>query len=186
MGALERISHAVQSAVTKGAVLRTDDASGAQRVEQKGLGGWSDWADVFHPYGFRSRAKAGAEAILCRLGGVGELVALVVCDRRYRVTLAEGEVAIFDDQGQKVHLKRGGIEIAAKTGAKVAIKNDADITGTCDATTGFSMGGTDGKNGVLTLTATIAGTPVTLAVVTVSGGLITGVVATPPTTWEGD
>lgn len=119
MGAIERISHALQFAITKGAVVRTDDSPGAQRVETKGLGGWADWADVFYPYGFRSHAKSGAEAILCRLGAVGELIALVVFDRRYRITLAEGEVAIFDDQNQCVHLKRAGIEITDKNGQSV-------------------------------------------------------------------
>lgn len=119
MGAIERISHALQFAITKGAVVRTDDSPGAQRVETKGLGGWADWADVFYPYGFRSHAKSGAEAILCRLGAVGELIALVVFDRRYRITLAEGEVAIFDDQNQCVHLKRAGIEITDKNGQTV-------------------------------------------------------------------
>ena len=179
---LERI---VQSMLFRGAVKRLDDDPAVQTVQTSGLGDLVDDAEHIQPYGFRSRAKIGAQTVVARLGAVGALVAWVF-DGRYRVTLAEGEVAIFDDQGQKVHLKRGGIEVAAKTGAKVAIKNDADITGTCDATTGFSVGGTDGENGTLTLTATIAGASVTLAVVTVSGGLITGVVATPPTTWVGD
>lgn len=183
MGAIERISHALQFAITKGAVVRTDDSPGAQRVETKGLGGWADWADVFYPYGFRSHAKSGAEAILCRLGAVGELIALVVFDRRYRITLVEGEVAIFDDQGQKIHLKRTGIDVAAKSGAKIALKNDVDVTGTANATAGFAFNGSDGKTGILTITIAGPGATPGVATLLIAGGIITNVTVTGSCEW---
>lgn len=176
---LERI---VQSMLYRGAVSRVDEDADVQTVQTSGLDGYVDEAEHVQPYGFRSRAKSGAQTIVARLGAVGALVAWVF-DGRYRLTLEEGEVAILDDQGQKVHLKRAGIEIAAKSGAKIALKNDVDVTGTCDATTGFSYAGADGKTGILTIT--IAGPGVTPggATIAIAGGIITNVKGTGSCVW---
>lgn len=67
----------------------------------------------FEPYGFTSHAKSGAEAITLFFNGDrSHGVAIVVADRRYRLTtLADGEVALHDDLGQKVHLKRDRVLI---------------------------------------------------------------------------
>lgn len=63
---------------------------------------WEDYGICSHPF-------PGAEALVLALGGSTDHSAVVkVGDRRYRLTaLAEGEVALYDDQGQVVHLKRG-------------------------------------------------------------------------------
>lgn len=60
--------------------------------------------EYFQHYGFTSRPLPGAEGILLREGGVIYMIASD--DRRYRLALENGEVALYDDQGQKVHLKR--------------------------------------------------------------------------------
>jgi phage gp45-like len=47
-------------------------------------------------------------------------IVLVVGDRRYRLkNLQDGEVAIYDDLGQKVHLTRDGIRVDAGPAQKV-------------------------------------------------------------------
>lgn len=60
------------------------------------------------PYGFYSSPLPGAEAIVVQVGA-DHPVALVVGDRRYRLTtLAAGEVAIADHNGSTVTLKVDG------------------------------------------------------------------------------
>ena len=63
--------------------------------------------EFFQHYGFTSRPLAGSEVIFIRQGN--HFVAIASDDRRYRITLEAGELALYDDQGQKVHLKRDGI-----------------------------------------------------------------------------
>ncbi len=57
------------------------------------------------------------------LGGRSNNYVVIKCDdRRYRLSgLAEGEVALYDDQGQKVVLYRDRIEVEAP---KVVVKSD--------------------------------------------------------------
>lgn len=65
-------------------------------------------------YGFTSYPKPGAEAFVAFLGGNRDHgVVIGVDDRRYRLkSLAEGEVALYTDEGDKIHFKRGNkIEI---------------------------------------------------------------------------
>ncbi len=72
--------------------------------------------EYFQHYGFTSRPLEGAEAIIIREGN--HLVMIASDDRRYRIALEEGEVALYTDEGDYVHFKRGGkIEVLA--GAKV-------------------------------------------------------------------
>lgn len=84
-------------------------------------------------YGFASEPLDGAEPFAVRIGGSADhTVVLVVCDRRYRLQgLASGEVAIYDDLGTKIHLRRSGaIEIVAAGG--VSIQGDLSVQGRVD------------------------------------------------------
>lgn len=63
--------------------------------------------ELFQHYGYTSRPKAGAEVIFIRQGG--QIIAIGSDDRRYRISLEDGEVALYTDEGDKVHLKRGRI-----------------------------------------------------------------------------
>lgn len=60
-------------------------------------------------YGVSSRPLPGAENII--LGAGNFFVSIADGDRRYQIDLEEGEVALHDDLGQKVHLTREGIVI---------------------------------------------------------------------------
>ena len=63
-------------------------------------------------YGLASRAKVGADAVLIFLGGNrASGIIIATNDRRYQLELEEGEVALHDDLGHKVHLSRTGIRI---------------------------------------------------------------------------
>ncbi|EGH25839.1 Phage baseplate assembly protein V, partial [Pseudomonas amygdali pv. mori str. 301020] len=70
-----------------------------------------DDMEHFEPYGFTSNPLAGAEGIAAFIGGDrSHGLLLVVADRRYRLKgLESGEVAIYTDEGDKIHLKRGKV-----------------------------------------------------------------------------
>lgn len=69
------------------------------------------------PYGYSYRPKPGCQTYLVFPAGDRSYgVALVIGDKRYQMDLAEGEVALHDDEGNHVHIKRGGvIEVKAAT-----------------------------------------------------------------------
>ena len=75
-------------------------------------------------YGFTSVPLPGAEAVIAFVGGNRDHgLIIAVDDRRYRLKgLVGGEVALYDDQGQKVHLTRGGIVVDG-AGKDVTILN---------------------------------------------------------------
>jgi phage gp45-like len=87
----------------------------------------------FEPYGLTSRVKQPtgqgkekkkAEGLMMFTGGQRSHGVLVVTgDRRYRMRgLKEGEVALFDDQGQQVHFTRDGIVASAPKGKKIVMQ----------------------------------------------------------------
>lgn len=70
-----------------------------------------DGMEHLEPYGFTSCPHEGAEGLAAFMGGDrSHGVVLVVADRRYRVqALRAGEVAIYTDEGDRIHFKRGRI-----------------------------------------------------------------------------
>ena len=72
-----------------------------------------DGVERFQEYGFTSYPHAGAEGVMVSVGGNQDHgIVIAVDDRRYRLTgMAEGEVALYDDLGQSVHLTRTGIVV---------------------------------------------------------------------------
>lgn len=85
----------------------------------------------FEPYGFTAHPHSGAEA----LGGffAGDRshgVVITVADRRYRLReLKAGEVAMYDDLDQVVHLTREGIRIYSPMDVTVKADNLARLEG---------------------------------------------------------
>ncbi len=70
--------------------------------------------EYFQHYGFTSRPLANAEAIILRQGN--NIFCIATDDRRYRLTIENGEVAIYTNEGDYIHLKReNNIEIKTKT-----------------------------------------------------------------------
>jgi len=79
------------------------------------------------PYGYSYRPKPGCQPyMLFPAGDRSYGVAIVIGDKRYQVDLVEGEVAVHDDQGQKVHLTRGGIVIDG-AGKPILIHNTPEV-----------------------------------------------------------
>jgi len=73
--------------------------------------------DRVEMYGFSYRPKPGCRPYLSfPAGDRSHGFALIIGDKRYQMDLQEGEVALHDDEGNHVHLKRGGIiEVKAST-----------------------------------------------------------------------
>lgn len=93
-----------------------DDTTLAQSVQVAALDEeLHDGVERFGEYGLASVPHAGAEAIVVFVGGLrSHGVVIAVEDRRYRLTgLQSGEVALYDDQGQVIHLKRDGILVTS-------------------------------------------------------------------------
>lgn len=68
------------------------------------------------PYGFSYAPLPGAQAYALFKGGDrSNGVVIMVGDERYRLELKEGEMAIHNDKGDKVHIKEGKIEVEAAT-----------------------------------------------------------------------
>lgn len=131
-----------------------------------------DDAEHFQHYGFTSVPLAGAEGIALAVGGSsGHTVVINVDDRRYRLTaLANGEVALYDDLGHKVHLTRDGIVIDGAGHpvtmvnlSKLRVQADIESTGAikdmCDSAVGRTMAQMRASHTAHTHTSAAAGNP---------------------------
>lgn len=111
------------------AILRlVEDTAGIQMVQVDLLADETiDDLEHLQPYGYKSRAKPGADGLLLSVGGSrSNGVVILIGDRRYGLELEEGEAAIYDDLGQKVHLTRDGIVIS--TTLPVTVQSDERVT----------------------------------------------------------
>lgn len=75
-----------------------------------------DGMEHFEPYGLTSNPHPGAEAVAVFVGGDrSHGIVVQVSDRRFRLQgLESGEVALYTDEGDFLHFKRGR-EIAIET-----------------------------------------------------------------------
>ena len=86
-----------------------------------------DDREYFQHYGFTSRPLKDGELILIREGN--HIVAIASDDRRYRIAVEDGEVALYTDEGDKIHFKRGKeIEIVCGNKLTATVDNDVEIT----------------------------------------------------------
>lgn len=103
----------------RGILTGVDDSQGIQLVQGSLLKGETrDGMERLENYGFTSNPQEGAEFVAGFLEGnrdVGFILALG--DRRFRFkNMAKGEVAIYTDEGDRIHFKRGNeIEIVTNT-----------------------------------------------------------------------
>jgi len=102
----------VKNMLARGTVVLVDALKKMQSLQMRLTAGeLKDNAEHFEPYGFTSNPLAGAEVLTAFIGGDrSHAVVLVAADRRYRIqSMKPGEVAIYTDEGDKVHFKRGRI-----------------------------------------------------------------------------
>lgn len=100
----------IRSMVVRATITLVNDQLKAQGLQVKLLAGEvADDVEHFQEYGFTSHPHRGAEGIaLTVLGDRSHTVVIAVGDRRYRLKgLAEGEVAMYTDEGDYFLLQRG-------------------------------------------------------------------------------
>lgn len=124
----------IYSMITRGTLSLLDTARKMQVAQVRLLAGETkDGLEVFEQYGFTSAANLGAEVISLFLDGDrSNGIVICVADRRFRLMVNPGEVAVYDDLGQKVHLTRSGIVIDG-AGLPILIENVPTATVKADA-----------------------------------------------------
>ncbi|ATB63769.1 phage baseplate assembly protein domain-containing protein [Pseudomonas mosselii] len=120
LGTMRKQAQQVQQNIRQAfrAVAARNNHSGAQiGVEMEGLAGESVSGELMQHYGFVSGPLAGAEYIVIPVGGnTNHSVVIASGDGRYRLKVADGEVALYTDEGDSIHLKRGRtIEVKTET-----------------------------------------------------------------------
>jgi phage baseplate assembly protein V len=130
---IEPITRRVGNLVARATVSTVDDSKKLQQLQLKVLAGETrDLCERFQQYGFTANPNVGAEAIVIFIGGNRDHpIVLAVDDRASRkLGLQPGEVAIYTDQGDYLHFKRGGnVELKASTKVTVTCPN-VELTGT--------------------------------------------------------
>lgn len=120
----------VSNMLARGTVAGANATKKMQSLQMRLLAGEvKDDIEHFEPYGHTSNPNPGAEGIAVFFDGDrSHGVVVVVADRRYRLQgLKTGEVALHDDQGQKVHLTRNGIVIDGAN-LPITIQNTPHVT----------------------------------------------------------
>lgn len=161
---LDRASRRVAGMISRAIVEAVDDDAQIQSVQVSGLDDeLLDQVERPQPYGFSSHPHAGAEGVFVAVGGTrSHGLMIMVDDRRYRLrSMQAGEVAIYDDQGQAVHLKREGMLVSSPF--KIDVEAP-EVTVTADTATieadTINLGGTGGP-AVARVGDTVAGGVIT-------------------------
>lgn len=86
-------------------------------IEMEGLAGESVSGELMQHYGYSSAPLPGAEFLAIPVGGNSKHTVVVASeDGRYRITLKDGEVSLYTDEGDYIHMKRGRlIEVETDT-----------------------------------------------------------------------
>lgn len=109
----------IAAMIGRGILKLVDDAKKMQLLQADFLDQETrDSLEHFQPYGFTYNPLPGGEVLAVFPGGNREHgIVIAVSDRRYRFKpVAPGEVALYTDEGDVIHFKRGQIlEIKTKT-----------------------------------------------------------------------
>jgi len=131
---MQQLKRAIARKVRRVVVKLISDTSGIQRLQVTGLSGdVHDDMPRIQEYGFTSHPHADAEAVAVFLDTSNGLV-IAVDDRRYRLkNMEQGEVALYDDEGSIVHLKRGGVIHVTAPTQLIVDTPDSHFTGNVTA-----------------------------------------------------
>lgn len=112
-----KLIRTILKSITEGAIKRFtgDGRSGEDFTDREYL----------QHYGFTSRPINGAEGLALVDGNTVYLIASD--DRTFRLAIADGEVALYTDEGDHIHFKRGN-EIEIQSGGTVTITAAVDVT----------------------------------------------------------
>jgi phage gp45-like len=136
IGAIERLYRCMQLAFGRGRVTFVDDSGPVQKLQVKfGAMEIIDNLPAPHDFGFTSNPPIGSDVFASFMGGNRTNgIAVTIGSQVYRMkNLASGEVAIYDNLGQSVHLTQSGIVIQG-AGLPITIHGDIKLNGSLDAT----------------------------------------------------
>ena len=124
--ALEPLIRTVRLSIGRAVLASIKDSTGIQTAQLSLLAGETKEMERFQNYGFTSVPIAGAEGLCVFVGGNREHgICLSLDDRAFRVkNLGQGEVAVYDSTGTKIHLKNNG-EVQVVAATKVDIDSAA-------------------------------------------------------------
>lgn len=153
------LSNRVMMMFGRGVLRGVNDANGRQQLQVELLKGeLRDGVEHMQNYGFTSHPTGGDVAAASVGGNREQIIVLVVDDRRYRIPLQAGEVAMYDDQGNKIELLRDMVKVTAVQHVEVmapTIKliGDLEVIGNITSTgtvtnNGKSIGSTHLHGGV--------------------------------------
>lgn len=127
---MRQLGGRIALAIGRAELRLVDDAAALQRLQIEALPGEvRDQVERVQSYGFTGVPKPGADVVILAVGGNRDHpLAIAVDDRRYRLRgLRAGEVAIYDDLGQCVHLTRDGIVVKG-AGKPIVIQDTPSLT----------------------------------------------------------
>ncbi|MDI9407682.1 MAG: phage baseplate assembly protein V [Candidatus Pacebacteria bacterium] len=111
---LTPLNLAIRRTVARGIVLSMIDTTKVATAQVRLLDDQlQDGVEVLNQYGFSSVPAGQAECLCFAVGGdSNHRIMVAVCDRKNRFkALLPGEAVVYDNQGQKIHLRRSGLEI---------------------------------------------------------------------------
>jgi phage baseplate assembly protein V len=115
MEAIRPIQNRIQMIIGRAVLEAVKDDKGVQLIKLSLFAGEErDEVERFQNYGFTSNPLPGSECIVAFPGGNRDHGIVVgIGDRQFRLkNLESGEVALYTDEGDKIHFKRGNkIEI---------------------------------------------------------------------------
>lgn len=147
------LSNRVMMMFSRGVVRGVTDSNGRQQLQVELLKDeLRDDIEHMQNYGFTSHATGGDVAVAFIGGNREQGIVLAVDDRRYRISLKPGEVAMYDDLGNKVELLRDMLKITAVQHAEVqapTIKliGDLELVGNVNIQGNIDSTGTITNNG---------------------------------------
>lgn len=108
------LGNRVMMMFARGVLRGVTDSTSRQTLQVELLKGeLRDGVERMQNYGFTSHPTGGDLAVAFLGGNREQGIVLVADDRRYRISLQAGEVAIYDDLGNKVELLRDMVKVTA-------------------------------------------------------------------------
>jgi phage baseplate assembly protein V len=126
------VERRVQMMVARGTLAAVNDETMLQELQVELLSDEvHEGVEHFQTYGLAAHPHPDAELVVIAPGGLrSHALVIAVGDRRYRMKgMEQGEVSLYDDQGQHVLLGRDGIVIHGK---KLTFESEGDIAFECE------------------------------------------------------
>ncbi|WP_408596565.1 phage baseplate assembly protein V [Pseudomonas sp. PLMAX] len=157
--ALREIGSRVMMMFSRGVLRDVNDSGPRQQVQVELLKDeLRDGLEHMQNYGFTSHPLGGDVAVAFLGGNREQGIVLVVDDRRYRIPLLAGEVAIYDDLGNKIELLREMVKVTAvqhleAQAPTIKLNGDLEVIGNVKTTgtitnNGKNIGSTHQHSGV--------------------------------------